>query len=78
VFRRFRGRTLGAYVAHLRLREACREISESDAALSAIAAAAGFADQSHLTRALGAELGTPPGRFRRLIREAAAFPEPSA
>ncbi len=78
VFRRFRGKTLGAYVAHLRLREACREISEGDAALSQIAVAAGFADQSHLTRALGAELGTPPGRFRRLIREAEPLPERSA
>lgn len=70
VFRRFRGRTLGAYVTHLRLRAACRDISTSEATLSEIAATAGFADQSHLTRALGAELGTPPGRFRRVIRSA--------
>jgi AraC family transcriptional regulator len=68
VFRRFRGKTLGAHVAHLRLREACRKLSESDASLSEIAAASGFADQSHLTRALGGEVGEPPGRFRRIFR----------
>jgi len=69
VFRRFRGRTIGAYVSHLRLLEACRKLSESGASLSEIAAASGYADQSHLTRSLARELGTPPGRLRRLLQD---------
>ena len=35
-----------------------------EAGLAAVAAAAGFADQSHFTAAFKRETGTTPGRFR--------------
>lgn len=66
-FRRFRRRTVGAFVMHLRLRDACRRLSETDAPLAHIAVQSGFADQSHLTRALSARLGETPGRYRRAL-----------
>jgi AraC family transcriptional regulator len=40
----------------------------SDKTLPEIASACGFSDQSHLTRAFGRTVGTPPGLWRRTKR----------
>jgi AraC-like DNA-binding protein len=46
-----------------------RELLEgSDRAISDIAAACGFADQSHLTRAFSRQLGASPAAWRRMRR----------
>ena len=62
-FRRFRGRTVGAYVAGRRVQHACRLLQRGLPA-DEIAAELGFADQSHLTRVFRALTGTTPGAYR--------------
>jgi AraC family transcriptional regulator len=64
VFRRHYGRSIGEYLRDLRLEWTARRLATSDEPLIAIAAAAGFADQSHLTRAFKARFGCTPGRYR--------------
>jgi AraC family transcriptional regulator len=64
-FRRHLGRTPGAYLRGLRLEQAARELERSERPLSEVAAAAGFADQSHFTRAFRAAFGATPGEWRR-------------
>jgi AraC family transcriptional regulator len=68
-FRRFRGRTIGDYALGLRMQLVCRRLVEGAAPLSAIAAEAGFTDQSHLTRVFKAFIGESPGAYRRRLRE---------
>jgi AraC-like DNA-binding protein len=48
-----------------RARTAWRSVMASDAPLAAIALEAGFCDQAHLTRAVAALTGRPPGAWRR-------------
>jgi AraC family transcriptional regulator len=64
-FRRFLGMSVGAYARQLRLEAALGQLSETDAPISEIAMATGFADQSHLTRACRAVLGITPREYRR-------------
>lgn len=54
-----------AFRAETRARRALARIVGSDAALAAIAAAEGFADQAHMSRAVRALTGMPPGAWRR-------------
>lgn len=58
------GLTPGALVRTLRLRRAASLIDDGHA-LGAAAAAAGFADQSHLTRTFRAVLGVTPKAYQR-------------
>jgi len=67
-FRREYGVTVGAYARGLRLEWAAARLTDADASLAEIAAEAGFADQSHFTRAFRAYAGVPPGRYRELLR----------
>lgn len=69
-FRRHFGCTVGDYVRQRRLEVACRELAEGRPSIAQIAYRAGFADQSHLTRALRERVGTTPGRYRSLARAA--------
>jgi AraC family transcriptional regulator len=64
-FRAEFGCTIGSYVRRLRLDFARRRICESDDPLSRVAADAGFADQSHLTREFRTHLGITPAALRR-------------
>lgn len=66
-FRRHYGCSISEYVRRRRILNACALIDAEEEALASVAVAAGFADQSHLTRAFKAEVGLPPGRFRGLI-----------
>lgn len=57
------GLTPGAYIRNRRYRLACRLI-EQGSPLAEAAAAAGFADQSHLSRVFRRSQGITPGMFR--------------
>ncbi len=67
-FRRLHGCSLGEYRRRWRIERACAALRASDAPLTEIAASAGFADQSHLTRALRAAVGFSPAAYRRAAR----------
>ncbi len=69
-FRRFVGCTPAAFLRQLRIRHACQRLADSDDALSAIALASGFCDQSHLCKAFRSELGQTPSQFRKNRAEA--------
>lgn len=66
--RKFRtefGCTPHAYLLHRRIETAKRQLTASLLPLKAIAANAGFADQSHMTRLFRRFLGVTPAEFRR-------------
>ena len=63
-FRARHGVSVGEYGRRLRIEWAATEIARGDRSLAEIAAAAGFADQSHFTRLFRRYVGTTPGRFR--------------
>jgi AraC family transcriptional regulator len=63
-FRRCFGLSMAAYARKLRLDWASLELRSSDLPLSVIATRAGFADQSHFTRAFRQHSGLTPRRFR--------------
>jgi AraC-like DNA-binding protein len=63
-FKLVTGLTPGTYIRNRRFRLACRLIAQGSE-LSAAAAAAGFADQSHLTRVFKRSQGITPGMFRQ-------------
>lgn len=68
VARTFRKRfqcSVGEYVRMLRLDAACRQLAHTDRLIADIAAEAGFADQSHLSRALKKYKGVSPLSLRR-------------
>lgn len=67
-FRREYGVTLAEYSRALRLDWARMQISVGEAPLARIAIDAGFADQSHFTRAFRCHVGVTPGRFRELAK----------
>jgi AraC family transcriptional regulator len=81
-FRREYGVTVARYARTLRLDWAAQRLIEGDSTLAEIAAAAGFADQSHFTRAFRNYAGVTPGRYRELLRRegpgAGARPRPVA
>jgi AraC family transcriptional regulator len=57
---------LGSYVRRLRLDWAASRLAGSVDSLATVAMAAGFADQSHLTRAFKRHTGHTPGAYRRV------------
>jgi AraC family transcriptional regulator len=63
-FRRFHGCTIGEYVRRLRVEHACRRLNSSDESLAAIAAGAGFSDQSHFSRTFKRMMGMTPSGYR--------------
>ncbi len=64
MFRARYGYTIGRYVRGQRIEAARRLILHTETPLSTVAYEAGFADQSHMTRAIASRFGTPPGRLR--------------
>jgi AraC family transcriptional regulator len=64
VFRDRMGLPIGDYLHRLRVRYAGEELCRSGARLADVAASAGFADQSHLTRVFKRVTGVTPGEFR--------------
>ncbi|MEU4560414.1 AraC family transcriptional regulator [Actinoplanes sp. NPDC023936] len=65
-FRLATGDTLRAYRRRLRVRAALDEL-DGGGGLASVAARTGFADQAHMTRAISAETGMPPGALRRTL-----------
>lgn len=66
-FKRTLGLTMGAYLRNLRARRAAALLSSTDESLPGVALAAGFADQSHLSRVFVEQYGVTPARYRRLM-----------
>ena len=66
VFRHFHNQAISDYLHDLRVQFACQQLADPDIALSAIAAASGFADQSHFTRVFKQCTGMTPGAFRAM------------
>jgi len=67
VFRKYKREGIGEYVHRLRIRAACQQMLVPEISLAEIALGAGFADQSHFTRAFHKVTGTSPGAFRALL-----------
>jgi AraC family transcriptional regulator len=67
-FRRHCRSSIGDYVRRLRVQFACRELTASRRSLAEVALAAGFADQSHLSREVRRLTGMTPGDLRRAGR----------
>jgi len=63
-FRQAFGEPMASYLRRLRVDIAATELASGDLPLSRVAADAGFADQSHMTRCFARYLGTTPGRYR--------------
>jgi AraC family transcriptional regulator len=64
MFRRYYGCSIGAYRRDVRLDWTARRLAFGDSPLVAVAADAGFADQSHLARAFKQRYGCTPGEYR--------------
>lgn len=64
-FRRYHGVSIGEYVRRLRLDWAAAQLADTSRAISEVAVAAGFADQSHFTRRFARQFGRTPAVFRR-------------
>jgi AraC-like DNA-binding protein len=64
-FRRHLGVSPARYLADLRLRTAAERLRATTRPIAAIALDCGYADQSALTRAMRARMGTTPGAIRR-------------
>jgi AraC family transcriptional regulator len=63
-FARRRGVGLHDYIERVRVRWVCGELSRGEGDLAALAAEAGYADQSHMTRAFKRVTGMTPGELR--------------
>jgi AraC family transcriptional regulator len=68
VFRQFHNQAISDYLHDLRVQFACQQLADPDIALSAIATACGFADQSHFTRVFKQCTGMTPGTFRTSMK----------
>lgn len=64
-FREHCGVSVTAYMRRVRLDRAWRLLAHGPLPLTDVAAAVGFSDQSHMTRALRSAIGATPGAVRR-------------
>jgi AraC family transcriptional regulator len=74
VFRQHYRSSIGGYVRTLRMQWAGRELMATARPIAAIAADAGFADQSHFTRRFRDATGLTPAAWRRSRPAPAAMP----
>lgn len=68
-FRERYGVSIGEYARRLRLEWSAAQLSATETPIAVLAAEAGFADQSHFTRAFRRHTGLTPGRYRRAVRQ---------
>lgn len=66
-FRRHTGFTPHAYLVNRRVIAARHLLRRRDASLADVAAATGFCDQAHFTRAFKARVGVTPGSYRAAV-----------
>jgi AraC family transcriptional regulator len=66
-FRRYYGCSVGEYLRRRRLQYVRRRLADPEVPLARVAAEAGFADQSHLTRTFKRFTGMPPNRYRTFL-----------
>jgi AraC family transcriptional regulator len=66
------GLPIGSYLRRLRLDWAATRLESNEQAISAIALAAGFADQSHFTRTFRRHTGLTPHEYRHAFGAGAA------
>lgn len=78
LFRRHLGRSPMRHVAALRLERAMELLAGTDLPIAEVAVAAGYADQSSLTRALKRRRGVTPARYRKSRRRCGAAGAPDA
>lgn len=71
VFRAHFGHPVGTYVRRLRLEWAATRLVAGEESIAHIALHAGFADQSHFTRAFKRYTGLTPAEYRRSLNPAA-------
>jgi AraC family transcriptional regulator len=67
-FRKHYRMTVGEYLRQLRVAYVKRQLADTDLSLVEIAIAAGFADQSHMSRTFSRATGLTPGMFRNAVR----------
>ena len=67
-FRQRTGKTLFAFLAGIRIENACRLLLETRLSVSAIAWETGFANLSHFNRQFKSLTGQTPGEYRKNIR----------
>ena len=67
-FRKYYACTVGEYIRRLRIELVCSKLSRTDEPLSNVALAAGFADQSHLSRSFKIITGMSPAKYRKIYR----------
>ena len=67
-FQRFYNTTFASHVRHRRIEFARRQLASTAAALSDIAAAAGFCDQSHFSRTFKRHTGLTPAEYRLALQ----------
>jgi AraC family transcriptional regulator len=67
-FRRYYGASIGEYLRALRVNWALEQLALTRLPISCIAIDAGFADQSHLTRACRSATGLAPSAYRRAMQ----------
>jgi AraC family transcriptional regulator len=67
VFRRFFGSPLSQYIVAAKVQQAAAALRTGKQSVAAIAAEAGFWDQSHLCRAFKAAIGITPREYRALF-----------
>lgn len=65
VFRRATGRSAVDYLLRLRLRQALRQLQESDNSITDIALQCGFSDSNYFSRQFRRFTGISPSRYRR-------------
>lgn len=70
-FRARFGVPVGTYVRRLRVEWAIARLDETEEPIAQVALEAGFADQSHFTRACKRQTGLTPAEYRRAFRRAA-------
>ncbi|MFW6083866.1 MAG: AraC family transcriptional regulator [Gemmatimonadota bacterium] len=67
VFRERHDVPLGEFIRRLRIEWSVDRLETTEESISSIAFSAGYADQSHLTRAFKDYMGMPPGAYRRQL-----------
>lgn len=69
-FQQVHGMSVGDYRRTMRVRQACRELTEGTRPIAEIAAGAGFADQSHFARVFKRITGDTPRDYRHKTQRA--------